>query len=96
LFKHRDVERKKKRKRRKECSQENNSSRIKSQANTKYFIHAASHMISLEEGQFLVNVSLVIQEVVITDCEVYHTGVKKGTASFAIVIKVHWGMLRVG
>ena len=52
-----------------------------------YFVSKVGCLINLEEGQHPVNVSLIIQEVVITDSKVYHTGVKEGTAFLTTAIK---------
>ena len=37
------------------------------------------------------NASLVIWEVVITNSEIYHTGIEEGMAFLATAIKVSWG-----
>ena len=37
------------------------------------------------------NASLVVWEVVITNSEIYHTGIEEGTAFLATAVKVCWG-----
>ena len=37
------------------------------------------------------NPSLVVQEVVITNGEIYHTGIEEGMAFLVTAVKVSWG-----
>jgi len=37
------------------------------------------------------NASLVIREVVITNSEIYHTGIEEGLACLMTAVKVSWG-----
>jgi len=57
----------------------------------KHFVSKMGCAICLEKGQCPVDVSLVVWEVIITNSEVYHTGIEEGMASLMITIKVSQG-----